>query len=279
MYDITDTVKSCGVSKEGRGNLMRNKIIAILMCAAVLGTVLAGCNANTGTTPRAEAETAASDEAQDKAETPDEGQSEATEDAKAPDDGTEPSPYLARAEELSKSGRADRFALIDVDGDDTPELAAVSSEGSWDKDQVFIYTVKDGDVILLTSDIAPGMEGHRVGFYKGLNLIECSGAASGERHDFYTVKDGKLEAVLSLMSFDDPDRDFETVYLVDDKETDEDTFIKTAKDFLSSYKNMTVLDIEAMSETTTDFSNGYENLAVNGTVPYMSLEELENAEP
>lgn len=268
---------------------MKNKIIAILMCAAVWGTVLAGCNADTGTTPQAEAETvasdeaqsqvetAASDEAQGKAETPDEGQSESTEDAKAPDDGA--NPYLAKAEELSKSGLADRFALIDVDGDDAPELAAVSSEGSWEKDQVFIYTVKDGDVILLTSDIAPGMEGHRVGFYKGLNLIERSGAASGERHDFYTVKDGKLEAVLYLMSFDDPDKDFETVYLVDDKETDEDTFIKTAKDFLSSYKNMTVLDIEAMSEATPDFSDGYENLMVNGTVPYLSLEELENAAP
>ncbi len=277
MYDIIDTVKSCGLSKEGRINLMKNKIIAILMCAAVWGTVLAGCNTDTGTTPPAEAETAASDEAQDKAETPDEGQAEATEEAKAPDDGA--NPYLAKAEELSKSGLADRFALIDVDGDDTPELAAVSSEGSWEKDQVFIYTVKDGDVILLTSDIAPGMEGHRVGFYKGLNLIECSGAASGERHDFYTVKDGKLEAVLSLMSFDDPDKDFETLYLVDDKETDEDTFIKTAKDFLSSYKNMTVLDIEAMSEATTDFSDGYENLVVNGTIPYLSLEELENAAP
>lgn len=277
--------------------LKNKKIIAVLVCAALLGTVPVGCASETGSgdpkeaAAEVKAEDVTYDEAEPEAVTSEEAETEdatagdaQTEDASANGNeaetgaGDEANPYLAKAAELSKSGEADRFALIDVDGDDTPELAAVSSEGSWEKDQVFIFTLKDGDAVLLTSDVAPGMEGHRVGFFKGKNLIECSGAAAGERHDFYTIKDGKLEKLLSLMSFDDPDKDFETVYLVDDKETDEDTYIKTAKDFLSSYGDMTVLDIEAMSEATMDYSDGYENIEVKDTIPYVSSEELGSQE-
>ncbi len=44
---------------------------------------------------------------------------------------------------MHDSSDADQFALIDIDGDGIGELVASDSEGSWEKDQVFLFTVKD----------------------------------------------------------------------------------------------------------------------------------------
>ena len=185
--------------------------------------------------------------------------------------------YLEKASELDKAGKADQFALIDIDGDGIKELAASSSEGSWDKDQVFLFTVKDEEIVLLTSDIATGMEGHYIGCFEGQNVIDCSGAAAGERHNYYEIKDGELNLLLSLAYFDDPEKDYETVYFVDEKETDEDEYNKKGKKFFEKLEDMTVFETKEMKEYTVKWADGYTELTESDTVPYMSLEELQEA--
>ena len=185
--------------------------------------------------------------------------------------------YLEKASELDKAGKADQFALIDIDGDGIKELAASSSEGAWDKDQVFLFTVKDDEIVLLTSDIATGMEGHYIGCFEGQNVIDCSGAAAGERHNYYEIKDGELNLLLSLAYFDDPEKDYETVYFVDEKETDEDEYNKKGKKFFEKLEDMTVFETKEMKEYTVKWADGYTELTESDTVPYMSLEELQEA--
>jgi hypothetical protein len=177
--------------------------------------------------------------------------------------------------ELNDSGDADQFALIDVDGDDTWEFVASSSEGSWDKDQIFLYTVGDDEVTLLASDIGTGMEGHYIGYFRGRNIIDCSGAAMGERHDYYKITDGELDPILSLQYFDDPERDYETVYFVDGEEVSEDEYNETGSKFFEELDTMISLDTEEMTEYSIEWTDGYTDMTVEDVIPYMTLEEFQ----
>ena len=113
--------------------------------------------------------------------------------------------YLDEAALLYDAGDADQFAMVDIDGNGVPELIAVSSEGSWEKDQIFLFTVYDDDLALLATDIAPGVEGHYVAFCEGDNVVEFSGAALGERHDYYEIEEDRLSPILSIQYFNDLD--------------------------------------------------------------------------
>ena len=209
-----------------------------------------------------------------------------TEDAPAADEDTAASEdtgstpadykqlYMAEIEKLKDAGDADQFALVDVDGDEIPELAASSLEGSWDKDQEFLYTVADGELVLLASDIAPGMEGHYIAFHEGGNVVEQSGAAMGESHNYFEIRDGKLEPILSLFSYEDPQKDYEMSYLVDEKETDEDSFNKAAEEFISSHESMTKLLTEEMSVCTVSFKDGLWEYKEKDKIAYKSFEEI-----
>ncbi len=169
--------------------------------------------------------------------------------------------YLKEAKDLVDSDNADNFALYDIDGDGVPELIAVSSEGSWDKDQVFLYTFYNDEIVLLASDIAPGMEGHYIALYDGENLVELSGAATGESHVYYELVEGELNPVLSLQSFDDPSDEDKTVYLVDDDEVSEEEYTEACDDFAAVHGTKTILDLEDQ----------------DGVITYMSLEKLADA--
>ena len=182
--------------------------------------------------------------------------------------------YLDEAKRLNDAHEADQFALVDIDADGVPELAASSSEGSWDKDQIFLYTVKDGKASLLASDIAPGMEGHYIGFYEGENIVEKSGAAFGEIHEYYSINEGGLSPVLSLQWLEDPERDYELVYLVDGQESDEAEYSKAEQDFLSSHANLTYLDTNEMAVMEVSSADGMRDTSVVSTKPYLSYDEL-----
>ena len=76
--------------------------------------------------------------------------------------------YLNQINEIYTSGTADQFALVNVDGDDIPELAAVSSEGSWDKDQIFLYKIFDKNN--QRYQLIPGFELHFLQFQKRMKV-------------------------------------------------------------------------------------------------------------
>ena len=206
------------------------------------------------------------------------GMGDVIDDEEASDIGSEADQYkqayLEEAKTLLDAGDADQFAFVNLDGDDIPEFVASSSEGSWDKDQVFIYGINNGVAVLLASDIAPGMEGHSLGFYEGENIIDISGSAMGERHEYYSIRDGELDSVLTLEYCDDPEKDYETVYFVDGEEVDEAAYAKAEKEFLDSHGKLTMLDVENMSVVSIDCSQGYRDIKVESTLPYLSYDDI-----
>ena len=185
--------------------------------------------------------------------------------------------YIEQIEALLDAGDADQFAFYDINADETPELIAVSSEGSWDKDQIFLYTFYDDEIVLLLTDVAPGIEGHYVAISGEKNIIECSGAALGERHDFYEIADGELNNILSIQYYDnldtedDPD---DILYFVDEEETDEEGYIKAEEKIANDMGAMIMLNADEMTVMSQSYENGYREFTEEDHIPYMSYEEI-----
>ncbi|MCR5109272.1 MAG: hypothetical protein K6B28_14045 [Lachnospiraceae bacterium] len=179
--------------------------------------------------------------------------------------------YIDMIDDLVSSKKADQFALIDIDGDDVKELAAVSSEGSWEKDQVFVYTVYNGEAVLLASDIAPGMEGHQIAFYEGKNILVISGAAAGECYQSYNMDGGKLKPLRSAESNSISGEIFKT----DDKEVSEDEYYESLKEILIPGEEMIVLDTGSMNVKKADYDNGYPEYSDIEERPYMTPEKIQ----
>ena len=70
--------------------------------------------------------------------------------------------YMSKIDELHSSGLAYQLALVNVNGDDIPKLAACNSIGPG-SDNTFLYTFYDNDTILLESGAA-GFDGYRIEF-------------------------------------------------------------------------------------------------------------------
>ena len=185
--------------------------------------------------------------------------------------------YLSTIRALHDSGSADRFALVYVDGDDVPELAAVSSEGSWDKAQVFLYTLDGDEPVLLASDIAPGMEGHSIAFDEGDNFIMCSGAVAGERRACFAIAANAAEQVLSLEWSQNPADPDVIAYFVNGRETDEADYLAQAGGLAAAHETMIRLDTEEMSVVSLSLEDGCIVETVVGTMPYQPYETIVGA--
>ncbi|MCR5108529.1 MAG: hypothetical protein K6B28_10235 [Lachnospiraceae bacterium] len=179
--------------------------------------------------------------------------------------------YIDVISDLVSSEKADQFALIDIDGDDIKELAAVSSEGSWEKDQVFVYTVYDGEAVLLASDIAPGMEGHQIAFYEGKNIIVISGAAAGERYQSCNIDEGELKPLRSAES----NSISGDIFRIEDKEVSEDEYYEGLKEILIPDEEMTILDTGSMKIRKAGYDNGYPEYTDVEERPYMTSEKIQ----
>lgn len=171
--------------------------------------------------------------------------------------------YLDHIKALYLAGTADQFALINVNDDRIPELVACSSEGSWEKDQVFLYTIYNDEVVLLISDIAPGMEGHSIAYYEGENLIVQSGAAMGERHIYYRMQEGQLELLTSFSSY--------VSCLIDEQEVSEEDYLQAQKDFASAHGAISTFYTETINTDNIIFDNGYPESVNISSEPYMTF--------
>ena len=185
--------------------------------------------------------------------------------------------YIEQIEALIEAGDADQFAFYDINADEIPELIAVSSEGSWDKDQIFLYTFYDDEIVLLLTDVAPGIDGHYIAFSGENNIIDCSGAALGERHDFYEITDGELNPILSIQYYDNLDTEDDTddiLYFVDEEETDEEGYLEAEEKIVNDMGVMLMLNADEMTVISQSYENGYREFTEEDHIPYMSYEEI-----
>lgn len=186
--------------------------------------------------------------------------------------------YKTQIEELSSQGQADLFALVNVDDDEIPELAAISSEGSWDKDQVFLYTTDGKEAVLLASDIGPGMEGHFIGFFEKENVFVKSGAPTGEAFEFYKIDNFKPVKIMaaSRVQMTDEDGNETDSCMVDEKEVAPDEYIAALKEIIPSAR-MTQLADEGSAEMISydvSFDDGYMELTGEEKISYYSLDDI-----
>ncbi|MCR5507890.1 MAG: hypothetical protein K6F34_04295, partial [Lachnospiraceae bacterium] len=178
--------------------------------------------------------------------------------------------YLDKVNELSSEGLADQFALEYIDEDEIPELIASDSEGSFDHENAFIFTIYNGEVTELASVIA-GVDGGSLDFAQGANLIHVSGSAAGMRDVFSQIKDGKLEEVFTAeaSSMDD-----DAGYSVDGKEVKEEEYYEQINGFVEGYGPMTRIDYEGLYEINYKYEDGYGYFEQDSADNYSSLDEI-----
>lgn len=263
---------------------MKHNLIVWGISCVLIAMLITGCNTSGEETVTVEADTVETTEQpepeemeSEKVETPVEDTvseedivSEETVEEES-EDGIDPAYaqlYLDHIQALYLAGTADQFALINVNDDRIPELVACSSEGSWEKEQVFLYTIYNEEVVLLISDIAPGLDGCRIAYYEGENLVVQSGASMGEEYRYYRMQDGQLELLTSFFSYWMDDMQHCSI---DEQEVSEEDYLQAQKDFVSAHGAISTFYTETIDTDNIIFDNGYLEFVSIGSEPYMTF--------
>ncbi len=187
--------------------------------------------------------------------------------------------YLGEIEQLRNTGQADSFALINVDGDDIPELAASDSKGSYEHDNVFLYTVYNEEIRLLESGMST-LDGYFLDYSEGRNIIKTGSGMAGLYNNHYSmIRNGGLEPVLSGTYKDvyiDPDE--EVYYMINDEEVSEREYTEKIQEIEEKYMPFTGITAEglkpggtyAVTVTDTESDTGSDT----ELKPYMTYEEI-----
>ena len=256
---------------------MKHNLIAWGISCVLIAMLLTGCNTSGEETVTPETDTVEATEQPEPEEIEPEKVEEPVEDMESEETVEEESEagidpvyaqlYVDYIKALYLAGTADQFALINVNDDRIPELVACSSEGSWDKDQVFLYTIYNDEVVLLISDIAPGLDGCSIAYYEGENLVVQSGAATGERYIYYQMQDGQLEILTSFSSFWMDDIHCS----IDEQEVSEEDYLQVQKDFVSAHGAISTFYTDTIDTGNIIFDNGYLESVNISTEPYMTF--------
>ena len=178
--------------------------------------------------------------------------------------------YLDEIEELYTAGEADLFLLINVDGDEVPELAALNSAGP-DGENLFLYTVYDEDIVLLES-VAAGFDGHGIEFAEGKNVIKLGSSMGGyNTYEFKKITDGEMKEVITFLEvgIDDTEE-----YHINDEEVSSEEFYKQEWDFISEYNPFIDLSCNPVNECTYSFDGNYLDKQSKETMTYKTYEEI-----
>lgn len=184
--------------------------------------------------------------------------------------------YLGKIDELNRSGLADQFALVNVNGDDIPELAACNSLGPC-SDNTFLYTLYDNDAVLLESGIA-GFDGYSIKFSEGKNIVITGSSMGGynEAH-FKKMDEGRLTEYFSFeeVGIFNPDEEIES-YSINGKETSKTEYNKQFLEILSDHNPFTEIGYDALRTEEYRLENGYIQLEQIDSKPYLNYMGIKN---
>jgi len=193
------------------------------------------------------------------------------------EDGAYKALYLDKVKELSSEGLADSFALYHINDDNIPELIAADSNGSFDRDNAFIFSVFDGKVVQLASGIS-GVDGTSISFSETKNLIREASGMAGAREIFSEIKDGALSEVFRAEMINTLQRDADDneifTYSVNGKETDEAAYYKELAGFVADYDPMMRIDFDGLKMITYKSGDGSGYFEETETEAYLSLDEI-----
>ncbi len=192
-------------------------------------------------------------------------------------DSTYASLYRDQIKQLMDAGQADQFALVKIDEDDTPELVASDSAGSFDHDNAFIYTVSDNKAVLLASAIT-GVDGASISFCEGKNIILQSGGIAGATDIFSKIENGKLTEVFRAEMIDTlkADADDEEIYTysINGKDEDRAAYLNALAEFAAQYDPLTRIDYDGLN--TVSFMHNEDSgwFEQTGSASFTTAEEI-----
>ncbi len=265
------------------------KRVTAAILSVMLGLTLAACGSGSDTAAVDNTQTEAEnkDAAAVESEAPakeDVATEQASEDSGSADDGSETTRsemmtedacdpvYRDQVKEMVSSGTADQFMLVYIDDDEIPELLASNSEGPLDKENAFIYTFYNDELVLLASVIS-GADGGSLSYSEN-NMIRQTGSVAGMSDVYSKLADGKLEEELRAEMIDTlkTDSEGEEVYKysVNGKDATEKEYNDSIDGLVKEYTPFISIDYDGLNVIT--YKDGaYEQTQ---TRPYCSAEEM-----
>ena len=191
------------------------------------------------------------EEAASEEETPSE---EEPESEKKADEPSYVTIYRNLVSEMSDTGVADQFILAQIDDDEIPELLATSSEGPFDRENTFIYTVYEDEPVLLASAIA-GVDGASLS-YSDKGMIRQTGSLTGRTEVYSRLADGALTEEFRAKEMTEPDADGEDVfvYSVNGEEVTPEEYEMQLSAFVTENGPFMGIDYDGLS--VLEFENG-----------------------
>ncbi len=259
------------------------KLLTVIGLGLMIAS-LAACD-DTDTAGSVPADAASPAESTENVDDPDEGkgdliveeETEGSVEETVKEERSYASVYLKQIEDLTSEKLADQFMLANIDEDDVPELIASDSAGSFDRENAFIYTVHDGECVLLASAIT-GVDGASLSYCEGKNIILESGSIAGATDVFYEIKDGKLSEVFRAEMTDtlETDADDEEIckYSVNGNETDEKTYYEEFAKFAKEHEPLIRIDYDGLNTITYKSEQGSGWFEQTGSSAYKTADEI-----
>ncbi len=164
--------------------------------------------------------------------------------------------YRELVSEMSESGMADQFMLAVIDDDEIPELLASNSEGPFDLENTFIYTVYDDEPVLLAGVIA-GVDGASLS-YSEMGMIRQTGGVTGQTEIYSSIGDGMLteEFRAEMLSTLETDEEGDEVYSysINGKEVTPEEYEKQLSEFAAEYAPFVSIDEDGLN--VMEFKDG-----------------------
>ncbi len=182
--------------------------------------------------------------------------------------------YTDLIRDLYSTDKADRFILVNVDGNDIPELVAVNSKDQLETgEDGFLYTVYDHETVLLESSYGSYL---KVSFSEGHNVIYTCGGDVGFYVAFSSIEQGKTAQFLSaddMPEYDDSTGTDIHHYAIEEIEATEEEYRDKLTVAFSDYNPFTRIDPDGLHTITYDFNDLYFGKDT-GTRPYMSYIDI-----
>ena len=167
----------------------------------------------------------------------------------------------------------DRFSLINIDGDNIPELLALSETDS------FLYTVYNNQVSLLISGLYIGMYRCHLEYSEGNNLIYSGGGDVSFSEGFDKISQGKAVRLLSLEWDEkyDPEIGESVAYcMVNNEEVSEKEYYNNIRTYMEANSPFISAGQDGLHTYEISYNNdGLDEWDEIGDVkPYMTHEEI-----
>ncbi|WP_026670785.1 hypothetical protein [Butyrivibrio sp. AE3006] len=184
------------------------------------------------------------------------------------------SAYLSKVTEYNDNGTADNFALIEINGVETPILAAANSEGPLEEEgNAHIFIAPDGNLSELLS-VSQGYDGNHIYISDAENTVLWTSGMSGtEIFMVYTINGSELEITDELYAVYDIENETYT-YRLGETEISLAEYQDKFAEIITSKGPYTGVDVDGLNKVNISNTDGFLNYEPLSTDKYLSFDEI-----